>query len=407
MRIFRKNAVVGELEKWLYLVFLLVFASRITTSHAQPIITAQESQFKYVRYDAQSGSLAKFGEGYSHGDDLIQVVFIDSKGTVWVGTNNGLAVYDGKKWSHKTFAPKLGGLERTLFTFLEISKPGVDLIAEGPSGTIWIGASGCGVWQFRNGRYTEISPSPSGIYLDLAVDKSGSPWLVTPESVYKYNGQAWTQVLCPYLAHAVSYKRPKLFRIAIESNGNIWIGGTTHGVPQAPWENTGLIWVVDQAHKARNGGPPIASLYEFNGKGWKAFGPADGLNVKQAIPEIGRFGVLGVHTRDQDGYYVRNGRTWKLVDGDEVSAPKQWILRESRIGNRAGYYSEMFFRDGKILKRVQPIDNKTGELLDLGAEPFDALCIAEDRKRNCVWLGTMHGLYQIWRENGRELKTKR
>ncbi len=357
-----------------------------------------EYRFKYERYDAQSGALYKSKGAMSYVDDLIDAVLVDSKGCVWVGTNNGLAVYDGKEWANRTFQSKW---RPSVLDFL-LPPPkecGPDTITEGPPGTIWFAGSGCGVWRFRDGSYSEISSIPGGIYLGTAVDKNGSLWVVTGKRVYKYNGQTRTEMLCPYLAHTVSYKRAKLFRIAIGPNGSVWIAGTAYGEPQGPWEHEGAIWVVDQEHGKRNDGPPMAPLFEFDEKRWKAYGPPHGLNVKQAIPELDAQGRISVRTREKDGYYVQEGDAWKPANEAEVSVRKRWILRECQTRTPSGFFAEMHFRDGENLVQVRPTDHETGEVFDLGTEQLSTLRMVEDRDRGCVWLGTMHGLYRIWRES--------
>ena len=230
----------------------------------------------------------------------------------------------------------------------------------------------------------------------MAVDRTGSLWVVTRESVHKYDGKTWTQVLCPYVAKSVHRELPELYGIAIETNGNVWIGGTVYGEPKEPWEHEGLIWVVDQERRKRNGGPPMAPVFEFDGKRWRAFGPPHGLNVKWTIPELDSRGRIALKS-PKKRYYIREGDTWKSVTEADVIAGKRWVLREGKGGlSRRG--SELLFRDGEHLVEVQPTNAQTGEVLDLESEQFVSLEMAEDPTRGCVWLGTFHGLYRIWRE---------
>ncbi|MCB9913499.1 MAG: hypothetical protein H6827_10915 [Planctomycetes bacterium] len=377
----------------------LASALAVVGQEARQVTNATQIRFKYELYTAQNGALRAAATGNTHANDLVHAVFVDSKGWVFVGTQNGLAVYDGKQWTNRTFrleGQSLAG--RAVLGLMGISECGPEKIAEGPPGTIWLGGSGCGVWRFREGRYAEIGSSPlSDDYLGMAVDNGGSLWVVTRQSVQKYDGRAWSEVLSPYVTGAVHRELPQLFGMVVGTNGSVWIGGTAYGSPQAPWKHEGAVWVVDQGKKQRGDGPPMAGLYEFDGKGWRAFGPPHGLNLPSrdgAIPELDGGGRVVAKTGK--GYYVRNGENWTRINESEVYAGKRWVLRGRRPGSPTGYYAELRFRDGESLVPVRPTNPQTGQVLDLGSEPW--LHLAEDRSRDCIWLGTMRGLYKIWPE---------
>lgn len=361
---------------------------------------AAQNRFGYELYTAKNGALHREATGNDHVNDLVHAVFVDSKGRVFVGTANGLAVYDGKQWTNRTF--KIKGLslaERAVLGVTSISKCGPQKIAEGPPGTVWLGGRGCGLWRLREGRYEEISSSPLDDYLGMAVDNGGSVWVVTRESVQKYNGRTWHEVLSPYIAGAVHRELPQLFGIVLGSNGNVWIGGTAYGNPQAPWKHDGAVWVVDQGRRERADGPPMAALYEFDGKGWRAFGPPHGLGVQPrdtVIPELDGQGRVTVKTRG--GIYVRDGENWTRVTELDVHAGRRWVLKALGASRPPGYSAELLFRDGDRLVPVRATDQQTGEVLDLESEPLRVLRMAEDSSRGCIWLGTMHGLYRIWVE---------
>jgi hypothetical protein len=143
----------------------------------------------------------------------------------------------------------------------------------------------------------------------------------------------------------------------------------------------------------------MAPLFEFDGRYWKAFGPRHGLNLKKyewAIPELDELGRIRVRT--PRGSYVLDGETWEAITKPEV---KQWVLRERRSWFTRG--SELLYRDGENLIEVRATDHETGEVLDIRSEQRVMLHLVEDRYRGCVWLGTWHGLYRIWRDRARAL----
>lgn len=378
----------------------LAHALALAGQAAGQVTSAAQHCFEYELYTAQRGALHGAAKGNTHANDLVHTVFVDSKGWLFVGTQNGLAVYDGKQWTTRTFKIKGTSLsERAVLGLFSILKCGPEKIAEGPPGTIWLGGSGCGVWRFRDGHYHEISSSPLGSYLGMAVDNRELLWVVTRDSVQKYDGQAWSTVLSPYIAHTVHRELPQLYGIVIGTNGSVWIGGTLYGNPEPPWEHDGTVWVVDQELRKRGDGPPMAGLYEFHGKGWRAFGTPHGLGMQPrdtVIPELGGQGRVMAKTRK--GYYVRERETWTLLKEPDVHAGNRWVLRALGTSRPPGYFAELLFREGDRLVQVRPTDQRTGEVLDLGSKPLRVLRMAEDRNRGCIWLGTMHGLYRIWPE---------
>ncbi len=362
---------------------------------------ATQNRFMCELHTAQSGALYSSDQYNSYADDLVQALLLDSKGRLFVGTLNGLAVYDGKQWTNRTFKHKSHSTaSRAILGLLGISVCGPEKIAEGPPGTIWFGGDGCGVWRFRDGQYSEIASSPVGSdYLGMAVDHAGRLWVVTREAVYNYDGTNWTEVLSPYIAHTVSRELAQLYGIAVDTNGSVWIGGTVYGSPQAPWTHDGAVWLVDQKRRQRADGPPMAGLYEFDGKGWQAFGPPHGLGLRPyagIIPELDSRGRLLVRT--PQGYVVRDGGVWTQVNESDVYAGRQWVLRESATGRPKGFYPELLYRDGNSLVPVRPTERDTGKVFDPGSQSLHVERITEDPHRHCVWLGTMEGLYRIWLE---------
>ncbi|HMJ65251.1 MAG TPA: hypothetical protein VK615_07855 [Candidatus Binatia bacterium] len=321
-------------------------------------------------------------------------MFVDSQGRVWVSSVTGLAVYDGKQWSSRTFKSR-DAAGHVILGVLGISDCGPAKIAGGPLGTIWFRGH-FGIWRYREGRYEEIS-SEITTEIGMVADGSGALWVLTKYNAQRYDGKTWTTVLRPYFDRSIHLELPGLFGMAIDTNGSVWIGGTAYIQPTAPWEHEGLVWVVDQAKKQRSGGPPMSPIFEFDGKRWRAFGPPHGIGMRKregAVPELDEHGRIRAKT--SKGYYVLEGEVWKPIADPGVAVGKHWVLRERKagFGKRS---TELFFRDGEKLIEVRPKDYKTGEVLDVRSEQLVSLDPAEDPQRGCLWLGTSHGLYRIWR----------
>ncbi len=322
---------------------------------------------------------------------------------------SGLGVYDGKQWTHRTFQNSMPAGLRLTLGLIAGTTCGPSHIEEGPQGTVWLGGN-FGVWRFRGGTYEELSSKIAGMN-SMAADSDGSLWVVDRFRVFRYDGKSWSQVLCPYIGKPASFEASGFRGIVIETNGFVWIGATAYHEMEAPLEHKGLIWIVDQDRKQRAGGPPMAPLFAFDGNRWRAFGPEEGLDAfykgRQgsadrgtprgwAAPRLNQAGQLTVAT--PNGQYRREGESWKPVEAADLSLGQRWKLQ---MHGRFGDYGELLYRDGDRLVTVQPISDRTGEVLDLRSDTFASLHLAEDPARNCVWLGTWHGLYRIWEDGAK------
>jgi hypothetical protein len=366
------------------------------------------AHFKCELFTAENGALYRTPSFRTNYDNDVFALKVDSDDWVWVGTPSGLAVYDGKHWTHRTFENSMPAGLRLTLGLLTGTRCGPSHIEEGPRGTIWLGGN-FGVWRFHGGAYEEVSSKLRGM-TSMAADHDGNLWVVDRFRVFRYDGDGWNTVLCPYIGKPANSEAPGFGGVAIETNGIVWIGATAYGEMEAPLDHEGLIWIVDQEQKKRAGGPSMAPLFEFDGKRWRAFGPADELDAfykekKErsgavgetprgwATPQFSRSGHVTVVT--PNGRYQRDGELWKPLESPDQSAGERWVLRPH---DRFGNYGELFYRDGDRLVKVEPTINQTGEVLDLRSDPFASLHFAEDQTRHCVWLGTWHGLYRIWVE---------
>ena len=119
----------------------------------------------------------------------ITALATDGKGGVWVGTGNGVGWYDGSHWLvfDSTNAP--------------FSNNFVTAIARGPSGVIWIGTED-GVVQRNDSTWALFNDSTSGFIEDLvrsvSVGPDGTLWVGSFNTfnfvgrVWKYDGAQWT-----------------------------------------------------------------------------------------------------------------------------------------------------------------------------------------------------------------------
>jgi ligand-binding sensor domain-containing protein len=357
-------------------------------------LAAERYEFECEQFTSTNGALFHTSGFQSNSDNLVTGLLVDSIGRLWVGTQTGLAVYDGTNWSSRTFPlSDMNPSSRLAFGILQITNCGQDRIVEGTSGEIWF-AGRAGIWRFHDNEYRKIEGAPQDQVLGMAVAPTGILWIVTKYAAYKYDGKTWTSALCPYFTNSIHRELPGLFGLAIETNGNVWIGGTVYSETKAPSAHVGEVWLVDQARRDRSQGPPMAPLFLYDGVRWMAFGAEVGLKVKSARPVSPAGERIMAWT--SNGYYVRVKERWsKLAPQPDAFAGQHWSLSERKDKFLRGY-AKLIFRLGDQRIDVHPVNRETGEVLNLQSEQLASLRIAEDKRKSCLWLGTWHGLYRIW-----------
>ena len=129
--------------------------------------------------------------------NTVLVIFQDSRGYLWIGTNNGLSRYDGAKFTNYS---TVDGLSNNWIT----------AIAESPKepGTLWIGTIAGGVNRLRDGQVTIFPTGPdntSNNIQSVHVDSSGTVWLKAWDRMYYIRGDSLSEVAPPNGMDGVSY----------------------------------------------------------------------------------------------------------------------------------------------------------------------------------------------------------
>jgi len=131
-----------------------------------------------VLYDLGSGSVKTMRTIDGLSDNDISGLFEDSKGNIWIGTKQkGVTVYDGtnfKKYNREN------GLSNT----------SISSFAEDVKKQIWIGTEGAGAFVFNGKTFTNYKVK-NGLMSDfvtlIATDKSKTVWLGTNKGLNKFN----------------------------------------------------------------------------------------------------------------------------------------------------------------------------------------------------------------------------
>lgn len=144
----------------------------------------------------------------------ISCMFEDSKGKIWIGTTQkGITVYDGKTFTKYN---RENGLNYN----------SISSITEDSKNNIWIGTEGGGAIMFDGKTFINYKVK-NGLVSDFITlvgkDKSGNIWLGTNKGLNKYSGDKY--IFTPYLNNdgftGVETK-PRAFYL--DSHDNIWFG---------------------------------------------------------------------------------------------------------------------------------------------------------------------------------------
>ncbi len=119
----------------------------------------------------------KLGEISSSG---VHSVCIDDDGKVWIGSNNGIAVHDGQKFTNYTTE---SGLPHIVVNVLVSTAT-----------SLWAGTEK-GAAEYKGGKWTAygIAEGLAGENVrDIVVDGSGTLWFGTDKGISAFDGVTWT-----------------------------------------------------------------------------------------------------------------------------------------------------------------------------------------------------------------------
>jgi two-component system sensor histidine kinase ChiS len=338
-------------------------------------------RFKYISID----------EGLSQ--STIFCLLQDSKGFLWIGTQDGLNKYDG--YTFKVF-------KRDPDDANSLSHNWVTAIYEDESGMIWIGTNGGGLNRFdprREGffRYPVRQGDPgcihSGSIRAICQDSDGAVWVGTGSGLVKLNPEASPPNPGIEAARITSYRHdpgdPRSLKddlvnsILEDHSGLLWIG-TGGGLDRFDKETGAFIHYIHipgQPTSLSHSG--ITSIYEDRA-GLLWVGTNGGLNVMDRA--TGEF-----------KHYRHN-------PADPHSLSSGWV--SGIIEDRAGFLwiSTMGGGLNKFNKKEETFSHYRHIPDDPYSLSFDYVnCIIEDRSR-ILWVGTSgKGLNKFDREDNFEL----
>ena len=298
----------------------------------------------------------------------VQCILQDKAGTLWFGTTaNGLYKYDGKSFTQYLVADGLNS--NSVYTLFEDK-----------DGKIWIGTE-VGLCLYDGKTFAEIKiPLPKNLppnknehyrnkhwVFSIIQAKSGKLWFATIDGVYIYDGKSFTPFIINETASGFLSTNHNVERILEDKAGNIWFGGRTDkgvyrydgksvtklelmelfqdgpkpkphswGWPQLQDKN-GNIWFTNWG-----------GAYRYDGKSFTSFTKKDGLSgdmVARVIED--KKGNLWFGGAGLSRYDGKSFTRFSTKDG--LINPWVWSILEDKSGNLwiGTRETSLFLYDGK------------------------------------------------------------
>jgi ligand-binding sensor domain-containing protein/signal transduction histidine kinase len=310
---------VGRLRRFLFLI-LSAPIWMFLTGFAQPVKPARLAD-DFVRTD--------FTVDDGLPDNVVNCVAQTANGLLWVGTEEGLASFDGRDFTRTELSPAGSMPQGAVHALLESSQ-----------GDLWVGTD-AGIVFIRKEGLDRFDPSSQVSYRvgaennlvnALAQTREGDVWAGTRNGLYRFESGRFVQVVALY----------GVFRINQALNGNLLL--TVAGSQLLEWDGHRLI---PHQELAANHGRDKTQIYQAfqdrSGTMWYATGEGLLRRSAQKLPPLEPSDVAAASISriipDRDGQlWVTSKMGLFRIDGDRLESPAPGL------GARAFYPA----RDGDL-----------------------------------------------------------
>jgi ligand-binding sensor domain-containing protein/signal transduction histidine kinase len=269
--------------------------------------------------------------------NYIYCLFEDLRGALWIGTNGGLVRYHSGKF--EVIGAEAGLQDAFVYG-----------VAQDQSGELWISAN-YKLWRFSNDSFTCFDPLEEpghlGGVIDVTVDRTGTVWAIMKGgTVCRFRHNHFEPV-----PEFETLRGQALSRISSDSDGAVWISNFSGGI------------------------------YRYYNGEVTSFGRADGLQVIPASRVIrGHDGSIWFGT-DQGLARVMNGKCMQFAFGTYIN-----VVCEDQEGNL------WVGSNGQGLQRFTD-GSFTSFRSEDGVSGGEGSAIYEDYEHN-LWLATSDGIYR-------------
>ncbi|MEL6772621.1 MAG: two-component regulator propeller domain-containing protein [Bacteroidota bacterium] len=307
-----------------------------------------------VATSVRAQEFERFGIREGLPSELINDVALGPDGLLWIGTDGGLARYDGHGftvWQHHPDDPT--------------TLPSSRISAVVPvTGRVWVGtAEGLAYLDLQTGASRRVTAMPTAHIDDIVVDPGGTLWVgYRGEGLWRFHPAEGEAEFVPFERDGVAY-RGRIISLATH-DGGVWaaMGSAPDRAP-----------TVCRVHPAR-----LACDDARPGDHWRLLEDAGQAVLVHTSPATGASHLT----------WLATGERWALAPSVSVKITFRSILRTApdMAWLRTGGGMIALHRDGRA-SMVPVAPERRG-----GLGGYDAHAFALDRQGN-MWVGTEAGLY--------------
>jgi hypothetical protein len=303
--------------------------------------------------------------------NIVRSIAIDGSGNKWIGTDKGLAKFDGTSWTvYKDVIPKLSSNDFGVITI------------DG-SGTKWMANGGLlAKFDDKNwvGYFTETLGVLYSTVTSIAFDGSGNKWIgTTTGGLAKYDGTDWTWY------NTSNSKIPNNYvqSVTIDDSGNIWVGtyggglakfdGTNWTVyntsnSKIPSNNVLYSMVIDGSGNKWMGVLGWGGLVKFDGTNFTVYNSSNsGMPAYMDIFSIAIDGLGNKWIGTVSGGLVKfDGTNWTVYNTSNSGLPNNNI-RSIAIDGSGNKWISMYnggmavFKEGGVVMPIKPATALNGQ----------------------------------------------
>ncbi len=277
--------------------------------------TAYGEQQIFTTEASPSWGITNFTQDNGLIGNSVTSIAVDKNNNVWVGTNSGLAKFDGLSWTSFTAADGLADdAIRTL---------GLD-----PDGNLWIGTWENGISMFDGQTWTNYNEDDglfNNMIYSIHADNSGSIWIGTRNNhITVFDGATFDSFAVNPQTNPDGNIVGHIHAIYADHDDNIWVGSCYTGLSMFDGEN----WThrVNNLHSFINviyctsggdvwlGQSPLGAFRYSNGN-WENYPESE--TMIKFVHAVSEDAHGNIWIGGRDGVSVLQGNIWELISSED------------------------------------------------------------------------------------------